>query len=246
MGEPRGARELTRVGPRLALAAALLLAAGAAAQPPCIGDCDGDARVDIADLTEGVRAILSPGPPTCTAWDPDADARVLVTDLVRGVALALGGACDPPPPSLAPILALIRPGWEIACQPLGPPLLAYAVATAGEVSLHCEVSPGHSNRTVLRRYRRGDAPAAFTYFSSADGFTDAVLRDLPARYVEVPFQHGFLNGAQRTLVWGLDCFVVTVWSFDDTNYRFAPDVYALSETILDAAEPAMRAACDEL
>lgn len=80
MGEPRRAAVLRR-GAAL-VAGALLLAGSAPAQPPCIGDCDGDARIGIEDLVVGVAAILSPDPPACVEWDPDGDGRVLVIELV--------------------------------------------------------------------------------------------------------------------------------------------------------------------
>lgn len=248
MGESRRARELTRAVGHTALAAALwLVAAGATAQPPCIGDCDGDARIGIDDLVAGIGAILSPDPPACVEWDPDGDGRVLITDLVRGVGLALDGACTPAPARLDDILALVRPLWAAACSAFGPPTSLSSRASAGEVILSCDgiASPGHSSSVSLIRYHRGDAPYAYQYFSPASGFTDATLRDLPARYQVTPFMPGTLDGAERRLVWRLDCWVAIVSSFDDTHFRYAPDVVSTSEAILDAAEPAMRAACDE-
>lgn len=61
---------------------------------PCAGDCDGDGRVTVAELTVAVRIALALAPPsTCAAADGDGDGDVGVDEVVRAVAAALDG-CD--------------------------------------------------------------------------------------------------------------------------------------------------------
>ena len=228
----------------LVTAALLLRAATSLAQPPCIGDCDRDGHITIDELLAGIGATLDAVPPACIAWDPDGDGTVLVSDLVRGVELALGGACAPAPPRLDGVLDLVLPGWEAACAITGSPSRINSIASTGEVSLSCQLSPGHEGRATLYRYAPGNAPAAFTYFSSSTRFADVSFRDLPARYAELPFTPGVLDGAERRLVWRLDCWVGIVSSLDEAPFRLAPDVFAASQTILDAAAAEMLAHCD--
>ncbi len=53
---------------------------------PEIGDCDGDLRVSVADLTLGVNVALENRPAAdCPRFDPDGDERVRVSDLVSAV-----------------------------------------------------------------------------------------------------------------------------------------------------------------
>ncbi len=53
---------------------------------PEIGDCDGDLRVSVSDLTLGVNVALDKKPASdCERFDPDGDGKVLVSDLVSAV-----------------------------------------------------------------------------------------------------------------------------------------------------------------
>ena len=54
-----------------------------------------------------------------------------------------------------------------------------------------------------------------------------------------------LAGASRRLVWRLDCWMAIVSSFDDPHVRLAPEVLAVSQTILDAAGAEMLAHCGD-
>jgi len=59
----------------------------------CDGDCDGDGRVAIHELVNGVRIALGSSPlVTCSACDANGDGAVSVDELVRAVNAALG-AC---------------------------------------------------------------------------------------------------------------------------------------------------------
>lgn len=65
--------------------------------PTCAGDCDGDRRVSVSELTLAVRIALGLEPVDgCTSGDPSIDGRVSVEELVLAVASALVG-CDPAP-----------------------------------------------------------------------------------------------------------------------------------------------------
>jgi subtilisin family serine protease len=58
----------------------------------CIGDCDGDGAVSIAELVRGVNsALASPAPDICGGLDANGDGRVGIDELVRAVANAVEG-----------------------------------------------------------------------------------------------------------------------------------------------------------
>ena len=62
------------------------------AAPACAGDCNGDGRVTVDELTVGVRIALALAPVgQCTACDADGDGTVGVEEIVRAVAGALAG-----------------------------------------------------------------------------------------------------------------------------------------------------------
>lgn len=61
---------------------------------PCIGDCDGNRRVDIDDLIIGVRIALAAAPiGTCMPLDRDDSGAVEVDELIAAVKASLDG-CD--------------------------------------------------------------------------------------------------------------------------------------------------------
>ncbi len=56
----------------------------------CVGDCDGDAQVSIAELVRGVRIALGEvAVAECEAFDVDGDGRVTVSELILAVRAAL-------------------------------------------------------------------------------------------------------------------------------------------------------------
>ena len=62
-------------------------------RPPaeeCIGDCDGDGHIAIAELVRGVGLALGNPVPPCADFDPDGNG-VGIADLVKAVNGALYG-----------------------------------------------------------------------------------------------------------------------------------------------------------
>lgn len=60
--------------------------------PVCVGDCDGNRRVSVAELVTGVNIALDRSPVSiCAALDRDSDQRVTVAELVDAVSRALRG-----------------------------------------------------------------------------------------------------------------------------------------------------------
>jgi hypothetical protein len=60
--------------------------------PVCVGDCDGDGEVSVAELITGVNITLgTESLEICPAFDPDGDGTVTITDLVTAVNNALLG-----------------------------------------------------------------------------------------------------------------------------------------------------------
>lgn len=70
--------------------------------PRCIGDCNGDGRVTVDELTRGVGLFLRPEPSddVCPASDVNLDGHLQVTELIQAVNNALHGCslfrCRPP------------------------------------------------------------------------------------------------------------------------------------------------------
>lgn len=68
-----------------------------AARAQCVGDCDGDGRVTVDEITRAVGVSLAVGlpDPVCAAIDRDGDGHIAVTELILAVNNALNG-CPPP------------------------------------------------------------------------------------------------------------------------------------------------------
>lgn len=96
-------RDFTAAGPFVFFAAddaasgnELWAAARQALAGACAGDCDEDARVDIAELLAGVNLALGRGGEIiCAAGDPDLDGRITVAELLSAIGTALHGCPQP-------------------------------------------------------------------------------------------------------------------------------------------------------
>jgi hypothetical protein len=75
----------------------VVLAAGAVLA--CVGDCNGDGMVSVAELIEGVRISLGDGMVSeCPAFEATADGQVGIEDLIMAVSAALDGCPATPTP----------------------------------------------------------------------------------------------------------------------------------------------------
>jgi hypothetical protein len=62
------------------------------AETECVGDCDGDGRVDINELILGVNIALNAQPVSaCPPFDTNGSGAVEIDELIGGVNAALGG-----------------------------------------------------------------------------------------------------------------------------------------------------------
>jgi hypothetical protein len=85
----------------LLVAGVVLGAAGAALA--CVGDCNGDGGISIAELIAGVRISLGDEPlSACPAFDATPDGTLRIEELVAAVAAALAGCPATPTPSPPP------------------------------------------------------------------------------------------------------------------------------------------------
>jgi uncharacterized repeat protein (TIGR03806 family) len=114
-----------RAGARLAACALALLAAARAAGGACVGDCDGDGRVTIAELVTGVSVALgSIDVATCPAFDRDGDGAVRVDELLAAVLAASSGCAGGPTPTATPASGETRcraaVGTAVAFDPTAP------------------------------------------------------------------------------------------------------------------------------
>jgi hypothetical protein len=234
----------------------------------CLGDCDGDGQVRIDELLRGVAIGLGAvAVETCALYACPAPGCVIIQVLISSVEHALRG-CPPPPatathtaiathsatPTRTPhpdaLIAALGRVIDAECTWDSPgPFLRGAYALDGDAcdgvciggyAVTCAAAHGHSSDATLRRHR--NAADALRTFAAASTAGEAVdFRDLPAAYWEQPF---FLGGADRFLVWRLDCWVVTAHSFDDTHFRIAAQPRPFSEAILAEMEALLRAACE--
>lgn len=69
----------------------------AIASSQCVGDCDGNGRVDISELTRAVRiALQRSSVDECLACDSDGDRAIGVSELVAAVKAALSSCSTEP------------------------------------------------------------------------------------------------------------------------------------------------------
>jgi hypothetical protein len=84
------------------LAAAIALICIGAPALACVGDCNGDGMVSVAELVEGVRISLGEAPLSeCPAFDATPDGQLRIDELVLAVTAALDGCPATPTPSPA-------------------------------------------------------------------------------------------------------------------------------------------------
>jgi len=117
-----------------ALVLAMLAAAAARAQ--CAGDCDGDARVGVAELTLGVRMVLEgPAGFACASqYDLDLNGFVTVGEVIDAVDNGLLG-CPQCPPLTSAFAAPCHLSAAARCADLGTPgepLAGFALTSDGE------------------------------------------------------------------------------------------------------------------
>jgi hypothetical protein len=94
--------------PRCAIAAAAVTLVLLAGRPSsaCDGDCDGDGRVTVDELTASVNIALGKSPlRACEAVDANGDGTVSIDELIRAVNDALG-ACSTPTAGASPTPSL--------------------------------------------------------------------------------------------------------------------------------------------
>ena len=88
----------------LAVLCAVVIAVQAGAQDVCVGDCDGNGMVSIAELLTGVNIAFDPGQlARCPAFDLNVDGGVAINELLGAVNGAVQGCrAAAPTPTLTP------------------------------------------------------------------------------------------------------------------------------------------------
>lgn len=103
---PRATRR--RRGPAATVAVAVVLLLSAAqgrAQGPCVGDCQNQGAVTVADMVLGVNIVLGNDPPSACPNFQNSAGMVDVAQLVKGVSNLLNGCSSAPTPTPTPIFA---------------------------------------------------------------------------------------------------------------------------------------------
>jgi hypothetical protein len=85
------------------IATTVLVLAHAQARAQCVGDCDGNGTVAVAEIVSGVAIALGRSSiSTCAAMDADGDLRVSISELTSAVDFALFGCPPAPTPTATP------------------------------------------------------------------------------------------------------------------------------------------------
>ena len=71
----------------------------------CVGDCDSDGQVEVAEIILGIRAALGRADPAsvCPQLDANADGKISISELLLSVRAALGECPTPSIPPTVPI-----------------------------------------------------------------------------------------------------------------------------------------------
>jgi cysteine-rich repeat protein len=128
---PCGGRRMIGVVLRALAGAALLGAWGATAQAQCVGDCDGDGRVEINELITGVNISLGNLPlSNCPEFDANDSDRIEINELIAAVSDSLEG-CGPRPAT---------PTRTIGTPPITPTPTATRSTTPGACATNTPVT----------------------------------------------------------------------------------------------------------
>jgi hypothetical protein len=129
----------------------VLSVAPAAAQPACVGDCDGNGSVAINELIVGVNILLgTDAVASCTAMDGDDDGAVTVAELVAAVNNVLGGCPGAPTPTASATRTPTIPGagtpsatpTATATLAIGPAITFFGLASADDSLQPTPAGPG--------------------------------------------------------------------------------------------------------
>jgi hypothetical protein len=159
-----------------ALSAVALLAVHPAAA--CVGDCNGDGEISIAELITGVRIGVGAAPiEACVAFDANGDHAVGIDELVRAVTAGLHGCPATPtsaitatPSATATDTATATPTAAAASATPSPTVPATPTATPS-------ATPTHPPVAGLWH----EAPLALTSSTCSPLITDAFGADLASR-----------------------------------------------------------------
>ena len=103
----------------LALLCGSALPAGGIVASTCVGDCDLDARVDIADLVTGVKVVIGEASiDACPSIACDVDDTSSVACLIVAVDTAMRNDCVPPINEHQQCGLTVCGFGEICCNPL--------------------------------------------------------------------------------------------------------------------------------
>jgi hypothetical protein len=227
----------------------------------CMGDCDGNGNVTVAELVLSVSLVL--GKARSASCSPFGEEQAGVAELMRAVQNALAG-CPPaatatvtvtptatqvptvtPTVIADPVLRVLTQIIEEECVFTGPIYSREVTGADGDYSFECQPGPGHVTRGSLRRHLTPAAAAAALEQQAPSDGRRISFHDLPAvawerddpliNISDTPEYHGIL--------WVAGCWLIDIDAFDDTHFWLAPPE-AISEAIFErAVEPGLIGAC---
>jgi hypothetical protein len=135
---------------------------------PDIGDCDGDLRVSVADLTLGVNLALDRSPVDhCSRFDPDGDGRVLVSDLITAVRALLAPRYRDADESLIYVTLSYADPWVLTYD---PPRVLDQEAAGERTFTYCALyDNGFTNPSEVKRVSTSPPRSACVATHCAEG-----------------------------------------------------------------------------
>lgn len=108
--------------------------AAQATSTPCIGDCDGDGQVTVAEIIVGVNIALgTTAISSCPRFDRDGDTTVSVDEIIVAVQNALNGCGTSTTPTPPGGTATVKPTPTASARPTTPGIANFTIS--GKVSL---------------------------------------------------------------------------------------------------------------
>lgn len=135
---------------------------------PDIGDCDGDLRVSVSDVTLGVNVALGNRPAAdCSRFDPDGDGRVRVSDLVSAVKNLLEPHYRDPGDSLIYTTLSYADPWVLSYD---PPRQLFQEAPGERTFTYCALyDNGFTNPDEVKRVSTSPARSRCVATHCAEG-----------------------------------------------------------------------------
>lgn len=221
--------------------------------PICVGDCDDDRTVLIAEIVRGTAMALSgEWVGACHFYAVCGCCQVCIAGLVEAVANSLRGCFWQPTPTRNPtrtptptpddpVWVALDPLLRQRCLEDGPAAYSFQPTVLG-YTMHCHPWRGHERRSSIVVY--GSENAASEAFAERLAFGESTeFRRYAAIHLEEPRETSVPPVVFERLIWRAGCILVFSDSLDTRGLPLGPSVFDIAEVIDDAAIDSLLAAC---